>query len=125
MAQSILSFYSQNVWSKEIPRQSQRTFHWILQAAGSTSALSGMITEFVSRQQRSKVHFSTTHSILGLTAGIFTLIGMLNGVSALWSVELRRYISPVYLKLVHNLNGMTAFVLGKVFSLKILFNIGK
>lgn len=113
MTQSILAFYSQNVWSKELSRPAQRTFHWVLQATGSTAAIIGMIIEFVYRNQRSKEHFATTHSIVGLTAGIFTLIGMLNGVSALWSVELRRYISPVYLKLAHNMNGIAALVLGK------------
>lgn len=119
MTQSILAFYSQNLWSKELTRPSQRTFHWVLQATGSTAAIIGMIIEFVNRSQRSKDHFSSPHSIVGLTAGICTLIGMLNGVSALWSGELRRYVSPVYLKLAHNLNGITAFVLGK-FSIRLV-----
>lgn len=119
MTQSILAFYSQNLWSKELSRPSQRTFHWVLQATGSTAAIIGMIIEFVNRSQRSKDHFSSPHSIVGLTAGICTLIGMLNGVSALWSGELRRYVSPVYLKLAHNLNGITAFVLGK-FSIRLV-----
>lgn len=113
MTQSILAFYSRNLWSLELSRSKQRTFHWVLQAIGSTAAIIGMIIEFVARSQKSKSHFSTTHSIIGLTAGIFTLIGMFNGVSALWSVELKRYVKPTYLKLAHNLNGITAFVLGK------------
>lgn len=113
MTQSILAFYSENLWSKELARPSQRTFHWILQATGSTATIIGMIIEFVNRSQRSKEHFSSPHSIIGLTAGICTMIGMLNGVSTHWSGELRRYVNPVYLKLAHNLNGITAFVLGK------------
>lgn len=114
MTQSILAFYSQNVWSKDYARPRQKTFHWVLQAVGSTMAIAGMVTEFYGRSQKNKNHIISTHSTIGLIAGIFTLIGMFNGVSALWSVELRKYVRPVYLKLLHNLNGIAAFVLGKI-----------
>lgn len=113
MTESILAFYSENVWSKEHTRQTQKTLHWILQAVGSWAAITGMIIEYIGRSQKSKSHFSSTHSIIGLIAGIFTLIGMLNGISALWSVELKKYARPVYFKLAHNLNGIAAFVLGE------------
>lgn len=115
MTQSILAFYSENVWSKEHTRKTQRTLHWLLQAIGSTAAIIGMIIEIVIRQQNGWPHFSSKHSIVGLIAGIFTLIGMMNGISALWSVELRKYVRPVYFKLAHNFTGISAFVLGKFF----------
>lgn len=113
MTQSILAFYSENVWSKQHTRKTQKTLHWILQGLGSSAAIVGMIIEFINRWQSNKNHFTSTHSILGLTAFILTLLGMFNGVSALWSVELRTYVKPVYLKMAHNLNGIAAFVLGK------------
>lgn len=113
MTEAIMAFYAHNVWSKQHIRKTQRTLHWLLQAIGSGMAIAGMIIEFVSRDQAGKSHFKSTHSIVGLTAGICTLIGMLNGVSALWSVELKKYARPVYFKLVHNFNGIAAFVLGK------------
>lgn len=109
MTQAIMAFYSQNVWSRQHTQPVKRLLHWILQAIGSTMAIAGMIIEYVNRG----THFRSTHSIIGLTAGIFTLIGMLNGVSALWSVELRKYLPPVYLKCFHNLIGIVAFVLGE------------
>lgn len=113
MTQSILAFYSQNIWSVKFVRPTQRTLHWILQAFGSGMAIIGMILEFIGRYERNTNHFVSTHSIIGLTAGIFTIFGMFSGVSALWSVELRSCTKPVYLKLAHNSNGIIAFVLGK------------
>lgn len=113
MTQSIMGFYSQNVWSKTYTRQTQRTIHWVLQAAGSSIAMIGIICEYVSREQKGKKHFKPGHGLVGLIATILTLISMLGGVSALYSIYLKKTIRPVYLKLAHNLNGMAAFVLGK------------
>lgn len=113
MTQSILAFYSENVWSKDHTRHTKKTLHWVLQAIGSTSAIIGMSLEVISKIQNGRQHFYTPHAIIGLSAGIFTLIGMMSGVGALWSVELRKYGRPLYFKLAHNLNGIIAFVLGE------------
>lgn len=109
MTEAILAFYSENVWSQQYTRPVKKTLHWILQTVGSLVALIGMIIEFANKQR----HFTTTHAILGLIAGIFTLLGMLNGVTALFSIELNKYVKPIYLKMAHNVNGIAAFVLGK------------
>lgn len=113
MTQSIMAFYSQNVWSKTYTRQTQRTFHWVLQAAGSSIAMIGIIFEYVSREQKNKKHFKAGHGLVGLIAAILTLVSMLGGVSALYSNYLKKFVRPVFLKLAHNLNGIAAFVLGK------------
>lgn len=123
MTQSIMAFYSENVWSSGLSRQSKRTIHWMLQALGSTLAIIGFILELVSRLQKGKVHFNSTHSVLGLIAIVFTLIAMCNGVSALWSTELKRYVRPVYLKLAHNTAGLAAFVVGMVLSVVEYFSM--
>lgn len=114
MTQAILAFYSENVWSKQHTRQTQKTIHWVLQAIGSTAAIAGIITEYIGRSFKSKSHFSSTHSVIGLIAVIFTFFSMINGISTLWSIKLKKFARPVYFKLIHNLNGMLAFVLGMV-----------
>ena len=70
MTESIMAFYAHNVWSKEHSRQTQRTIHWVLQAMGSCAAIAGMITVYVGLEKVSKGHLMTTHSKLGLAAGI-------------------------------------------------------
>lgn len=109
MTQSIMTFYSENVLFKQQSQPVKRLLHWVLQAIGSSMAITGMIIEYVNRRS----HFQTKHSVIGLIAGIFTLIAMANGVSALWSVEMRKYVAPVYLKFFHVVVGLTAFVLGE------------
>lgn len=113
MGQAILAFYSENVWSKQHKRSTQKTIHWVLQAFGSIAAISGIIIEYIGRNMKMKPHFSSTHSTIGLIAIIFTLIGMLNGTFTLFSFELRKYVRPVLIKFAHNLIGIVAFVLGK------------
>lgn len=114
MAQAIMTFYSFNLWSKRLPRQTQRTLHWILQVIGSSAALLGIIIEFIGRWQKSKDHFISTHSTIGLIAGIFMLITLLGGVSALWSTKLKKYARPIHFKLAHNFSGISVFILGKI-----------
>lgn len=109
MTEAILAFYSENVWSQQLTRYVRKTAHWILQTVGSLVAILGMIIEFMNKKQ----HFTTTHAILGLIAGIFTLIGMLNGVTALFSIELKKFVKPIHFKMAHNIAGIAAFVLGK------------
>ncbi|XP_055300562.1 transmembrane reductase CYB561D2-like [Sitodiplosis mosellana] len=120
MTQAILVFYSENVWSKQCTRQSKKTIHWVLQAVGSSVAILGIFIEYIGRElieretKKPKPHFSSTHSVIGLIAAIFTMIGMFNGISALWSIKLKKYARPVYFKLAHNLTGTTAFILGMI-----------
>lgn len=116
MAQAILALYSQNLWSKQYLRQKQRTLHWILSIIGSSTAIIGMIIEFISRSQKGKLHFSSNHSLFGLAAGISAVISMIGGISALYSIELKKYAKPIYFKLIHNLIGLTAFILGEFIS---------
>lgn len=109
-----MSLYSQNMWSKSYDRKKQRTLHWVLQAIGSSIAIFGIVLEYISREKKGKKHFKEGHGLVGLIAAILTIITMLNGVSALWSVNFYKYIKPAYLKLIHNLNGIAAFVCGKI-----------
>lgn len=103
----------ENVWSKDHPRKIQKRIHAWLQGIGSTAAIIGMFFEVAYSIKHNEFHFKTNHSKIGLAAGILTLIGMFNGIGAFWSVELRQYVRPVYLKLAHNLTGLSAFILGK------------
>lgn len=117
MAQAIMMFYSQNIWSKRYPRHTQRTFHWILQVIGSSAAILGIIIEYIGRWQKSKNHFISTHSTVGLIAGIFLLVTMLGGISALWSTKLKKYVRPIFIKMAHTFSGIAVFILGKFYQM--------
>lgn len=103
-----MALYADNSWSALHTRKTQTHLHWILQALGSSLALAGMIQYFFDRQR----HLISLHAQLGLASGVFTIIGVLNGTSALWARELFRWVKPVYTKLFHNVIGITAFATG-------------
>lgn len=114
MSEAILTFYGKNIWSEQYSKDTKRFLHWFIQIFGSGLAIIGIIVEFISREYYlHKPHFSTTHSILGLIAFILTIIACLNGITALWSVELKRYCKPLYSKCFHVLIGIAAFVVGE------------
>lgn len=109
MCEGILSFYKTNSWSNIHSPRTKANIHWIFLAIGSVLAIAGMIILY---QDRS-THFQTIHSQLGLASGVITILGVLNGTSALWSKELYRFVKPVYTKIFHNFIGIAAFVIGK------------
>lgn len=114
MSEAILAFYDKNVWSQQYSKDTKRYLHWIIQTAGSGLAIIGIIIEFINREYYLyKPHFSSTHSIIGLIAFILTIIACANGVTALWSIELRNYCKPLYLKFYHVFIGMAAFITGE------------
>lgn len=112
MAEAILLFYSGNTWSQVMVHPQRRTVHWILQVVGSLCVIVGIALEYYWRDINNKLHFHDTHSILGLVALILMLLSMTNGLGALFSVELRRKIKPVYMKLGHQFVGLCCFVIG-------------
>lgn len=118
MAQTILVFYSHNLWTKKIKRKIQRRIHWIFQLVGSLAAIIGMIIEYIGRERKGKSHFTSYHALFGLIAGILALISLCGGISALWSIELKRYARPICFKMGHSLFGIITFVLGKNFWLE-------
>ncbi len=50
--------------------------------------------------------------IPGLTSLILLIITLLNGICALWAVEMRKIIRPLISKLLHNLFATATFVIG-------------
>lgn len=52
--------------------------------------------------------------ILGLISTIFLLISLLTGISSLFAPELRKFVSPLLSKFLHNLIALAAFVTGMV-----------
>lgn len=114
MTQAILSFYPFNVLTQPYKRTTRKSLHAYVAALATLTALSGIIIEYIGRSQSSKPHFSTTHSTIGLIAAIFTFIGGVNGTATYYSVELRSFVKPLYLKFVHNLNGIVSLTLGNL-----------
>lgn len=113
MAEAILSFYSENSWTKMTKRSTKRYLHVILQIIGSGMALTGIFIYIIDRENRGKIHFNSTHGILGLISLTLLIITCLNGATAFFAVRMKMVIKPVYNKMFHNVMGISAFTVGK------------
>ncbi|XP_053696075.1 transmembrane reductase CYB561D2-like [Sabethes cyaneus] len=114
ITESILLFDGGNTWTQALTQPQRKTAHWILQTVGSICVIVGVALEFYWRGVLNKSHFCKTHSILELIAVILMILSMSNGLGALYAVELRRKIKPVYIKVVHAIAGLVCFVLGMI-----------
>lgn len=113
MAEAILSFYSENSWTKMTKRTTRKYLHVILQIIGSAMAIAGIIIYIIENGNRGRVHFGTTHGLLGLISLIFLIITCLNGTTAFFALRMKLVIKPIYNKMFHNVMGILAFTVGK------------
>lgn len=110
MAEGILTFYASNAWTRLHGRRTRTHLHWILQVVGAAMSIAGCVIEYYDNTR----HLRSIHSLLGLISLVFLFVSLLNGVSAMWATEWRRWVRPVYSKFFHNVCGLLAFVIGMV-----------
>lgn len=111
MAEAIMTLYATNGWSFFHSPRTKRNIHWIIQVIGSTMGIMGTVI-LIPKQ---KHHFESAHAITGLISLILTVIALINGIAALWPVQMysKFNIRPVVSKILHNFVGMMAFVMGE------------
>jgi Eukaryotic cytochrome b561 len=135
MSEGILVMYSKNTYTFNVKdRSMKRRYHWILQAIGSFLGIFGCAFEFYKREVGNRPHFSTAHSVTGkllfkfkthlkqvtswifsgLVSGIFLILTIISGCPALFSLELRRFIKPLFSKATHNLLSVLSYTTGMV-----------
>lgn len=113
MAEAILSFYTENSWTKMTRRSTKTYLHVFLQILGSGMAITGIVIYIAYREDQKKIHFNSTHGILGLISLVFLIITCLNGATAFFAIRIKMVIKPIYNKMFHNVMGILAFTVGK------------
>lgn len=109
MAEGILTLYTANSWTNNTQKKTKVRLHWMLQVAGSALAIAG---NSIIIKMKSENHFVSTHALLGLISFVFLVITCLNGVLALYAVDVKRFVKPVYNKLFHSTLSVIVFVTG-------------
>uniref|UniRef100_A0A182QJL3 ascorbate ferrireductase (transmembrane) n=1 Tax=Anopheles farauti TaxID=69004 RepID=A0A182QJL3_9DIPT len=112
MAESLLTLYSANSWTDRYSTVTKRRLHWILQAIGCVAIIVGISLEIYLKEDAGRSHFRSDHAITGLVSLIFIGLSILNGVAALYTVQIKHIIKPIYVKMCHYLTGIVAFVIG-------------
>lgn len=89
-------------------------YHWILLTAATGCIIVGFIVVFVNKNHLKKEHFKTWHGLFGLLSLIGGTPAIINGIGALYDVNLKNYIKPNVIKLIHQASGTAAFIFGGV-----------
>lgn len=112
MAEAIMTFYSENSWTRIAKRETKIWLHIILQVVGSAMAIYGIAIYIDYKEEWHSRHFVSMHALTGFISMIFLIITCINGVAAFFAQRMKSVVKPVFNKLFHNLMGLAAFVVG-------------
>lgn len=86
--------------------------HWVLQVLAGIIIITGFLIIVVNKFNNNKPHFVSLHAKFGLASFILMLITKLGGLATLYSLKLKHYMAPIYIKLIHASVGLVTFSLG-------------
>lgn len=86
----------------------------ILLIAATVLIAAGFAVVFINKTNLNKEHFKTWHGFCGLLSLISGTPALLNGLGALYDVNLKNYIKPNVIKLIHQASGTIAFIFGGI-----------
>lgn len=112
MAEAIMTFYSENSWSRITKRETKIILHIILQVVGSALAIAGICIYIDFKTVGNQKHFVSMHALTGIISMVFLICTCVNGVAAFFAQRMKTVVKPVFNKLFHNVMGLAAFVVG-------------
>ncbi|XP_012537147.1 cytochrome b561 domain-containing protein 2 isoform X1 [Monomorium pharaonis] len=95
----------------KLPRRNRVTIHWILHTIGLTVIGIGFIIIIVNKFKHDRPHFATTHSQLGLSTIIMTVMTAAFGILANNTVWVYPRVRPVLIKVAHACGGISMTIL--------------
>lgn len=112
MGEAVMAMSQDNIITGRLGRPSRVKIHWILQAIAASLIFIGFLIIVINKNINNKHHFHTWHSIFGLITVIMVGITSSGGVAALFSVQIKQFIQPALMKLVHNVAGILTYICG-------------
>lgn len=111
MTQAVLAFSGDNVLTRQIDRAraNRLKLHWILQISAGACILTSFICIYTYKANANSDHYSTTHSYLGFLTLLFCLGAACGGSLAAYAVNLRHFIKPIIIKIVHSTFGLVSY----------------
>ncbi|XP_039745949.1 cytochrome b561 domain-containing protein 2-like [Pararge aegeria] len=88
--------------------------HWVLQLLAGFIILVGFLVILTNKIINDKYHFQSLHAKFGLAALVFVCFTSFGGLGALYSLKIKDYIAPIYMKLLHASVGLVTFCLGTI-----------
>lgn len=89
-------------------------YHWIILTAATIFITIGFAVVFMYKNNLNKKHFKSWHGFFGLLSLISGTPAIINGIGALYDVNLKSFIKPNIIKLIHQASGTVAFIFGGI-----------
>ncbi|KAG5873230.1 hypothetical protein JTB14_009049 [Gonioctena quinquepunctata] len=87
-------------------------YHWIILTIAFVLSCAGFLIVIINKNNKNKEHFKTWHGLFGLMAIVACIPAVINGTATLFDVELKNFIKPSIIKLIHQASGTIAFLFG-------------
>ncbi|XP_057664335.1 transmembrane reductase CYB561D2-like isoform X2 [Diorhabda carinulata] len=112
MAEAIMLFVGDDIWSKNLSRRAKYTVHGILITVATLITIVGNVLVFVYIEPG--YHLYTAHGITGLVSMIILIISIILGLAVHYPKSTKRIVSlrPVTFKFLHNISGLMGYGIG-------------
>ncbi|XP_076646909.1 transmembrane reductase CYB561D2 [Halictus rubicundus] len=111
ITEAVFSISGEAYLGHKLSRPSRVTLHWILHTVGLTLMVIGLAIIVTNKIQKSKEHFATPHSILGLISIILAFLTAGFGIVTNNPKWLYPRVRPVLLKIMHAFGGIAVTIL--------------
>lgn len=111
MSHAILTMADNNFLTQSLSYQNRVTVHWILQSSALLLITIAQTCIFLNKNNLGKSHYTTTHSLFGLTTYLLTVIGSLGGLFTKFSFQLKHIMKPAVTKIIHSFAGLLTYIL--------------
>lgn len=103
-----------NFVTQSLGYQNRVTVHWILQTSALILITIAQTCIFLNKEKLEKPHYTSTHSLFGVTTYMLTIIGSLGGIFTKFSLRFKEVVKPVIIKIGHSFIGLLTYVLAVI-----------
>lgn len=114
MSHAILTMADNNFVTQSIGYQNRVTVHWILQTSALILITIAQTCIFLHKEDINKPHYTSTHSLFGVTTYMLTLIGSLGGIFTKFSLKFKEVIKPLVVKIGHSFIGLLVYIMAVI-----------
>ncbi|XP_018570194.1 cytochrome b561 domain-containing protein 2 [Anoplophora glabripennis] len=116
MSEGILALSKESILRKKfkISGSLKIFLHWTSLTAAAILILIGFLVITINKNRLNKYHYTSWHGLLGLIAVITYIPPCINGVATLYGKDLKAYLNPKIVKLVHVVTGTLCFACGGI-----------
>lgn len=116
MSEGILALSKESILRKKfkISGSLKIFLHWTSLTAAAVLIGIGFLIITINKNRLNKYHYTSWHGLLGLIGVIAYLPPCINGVATLYGKDLKAYLNPKIVKLVHVVTGTLCFACGGI-----------